>query len=119
MLADIPVDYLKLDRSFLLAGLNNNRHVEVMRCIINLAKTLNIEVIAEGIETQEQADFLCSLGCRYAQGYLYSKPSPADTFLNLPKKIRFSDSPLQRIPLKRIFIFTYIYSTYKRRIPTI
>lgn len=84
MLADIPVDYLKLDRSFLLAGLNNNRHVEVMRCIINLAKTLNIEVIAEGIETQEQADFLCSLGCRYAQGYLYSKPSPADTFLNLP-----------------------------------
>ena len=83
MVAEIPVDVLKLDRSFLTSDLSNPRHVEVIRLIVKLAGVLQIKLIAEGVETQEQKDVLLSLGCEYAQGYLYSKPKPAEELLNL------------------------------------
>lgn len=76
MLADMPIDYIKLDRQFLVSGLHDLRHIEVIRSMINLAKTLDIEVFAEGIETKEQEEILYELGCRYAQGYFYGKPAP-------------------------------------------
>lgn len=76
MLADMPIDYIKLDRQFLVSGLHDKRHIEVIRFIINLAKTLDIDVLAEGIETKEQGEILYELGCRYAQGYFYGKPAP-------------------------------------------
>ena len=81
MVAEMPVDVLKLDRQFLVANLHSERHVAVIRLILNLAKTLGMRVIAEGVETKEQADLLLSLGCHYAQGYLYGKPEPAQKFL--------------------------------------
>ena len=80
MLSEFPVDCLKLDRSFLIRGFHDKRHVEVVRFIINLAKILDIDIIAEGVETQEQADLLLELGCRNAQGYFYGKPGPAEEF---------------------------------------
>lgn len=80
MLADMPIDYIKLDRQFLVSGLHDTRHVEVIRAIINLAKTLDIDVLAEGIETKEQEEILYELGCRYAQGYFYGKPAPEIDF---------------------------------------
>lgn len=76
MVADMPIDYIKLDRQFLVSGLDDKRHVEVIRAMINLAKTLDIEVLAEGIETKEQEEILYKLGCRCAQGYFYGKPAP-------------------------------------------
>ena len=76
MLADMPIDYIKLDRKFLVSGLHDKRHIEVIRAMINLAKTLDIDVLAEGIETKEQEQILYDLGCRYAQGYFYGKPAP-------------------------------------------
>lgn len=76
MLADMPIDYIKLDRKFLVSGLHDKRHIEVIRAMINLAKTLDIDVLAEGIETKEQEEILYELGCRYAQGYFYGKPAP-------------------------------------------
>ena len=76
MLADMPIDYIKLDRQFLVSGLHDKRHIEVIRAMVNLAKTLDIEVLAEGIETKEQEEILYKLGCRYAQGYFYGKPAP-------------------------------------------
>ena len=78
MAAEMPVDILKLDRQFLVANLNSERHVAVIRLILNLAKTLGMKVIAEGVETREQVELLLSLGCRYAQGYVYGKPEPAE-----------------------------------------
>ena len=78
---EFAVDVLKLDRQFLVANLHSERHVAVIRLILNLAKTLGMRVIAEGVETKEQADLLLSLGCHYAQGYLYGKPEPAQKFL--------------------------------------
>lgn len=80
MLSEFPVDCLKLDRSFLIRGFHDKRHVEVVRFIINLARILDIDIIAEGVETQDQADLLLELGCRNAQGYFYGKPEPAENF---------------------------------------
>lgn len=82
MVAEMPIDVLKLDRTFLTSGLNNKRQIEVIRFIINLAQTLDIGIIAEGVENQEQADVLLSMGCRYAQGYFYHRPQPARDFLD-------------------------------------
>ena len=81
MAAEMPVDVLKLDRMFLVKNLHSELHVAVIRLILELAKTLGMKVIAEGVETQEQADLLLSLGCRYAQGYFYGRPEPAENFL--------------------------------------
>ena len=70
----LPVSYLKIDRSFVSQMHINPENREIVRTIILLAKNLNLEVIAEGIETVEQADYLKSLDCHFGQGYLYSKP---------------------------------------------
>lgn len=82
MLADMPIDILKLDRHFLGAELNTRR-LEVARAIISLANALGLGILAEGVETKEQEDILTSMGCRYAQGYLYCKPQPAAYFATL------------------------------------
>ena len=81
MLSNMPVDIIKLDRQFLVTALDEPRHIEVIRCIIQLARTLKIGIIAEGVETKEQADLLLHLGCCRAQGYLYGRPEPAENFL--------------------------------------
>ena len=81
MAADLPVDVLKLDRSFLNGFPENERHVEVVRFAILLARALKLELIVEGVETREQVDGLLKLGCRYAQGFFYGRPEPADRFL--------------------------------------
>ena len=83
MLAEMPVNVLKLDRKFIVAGLDDKRHIEVIRCIINLAKVLDINVISEGVETQEQANLLLSLGCILAQGFFYAKPEPGEYFTEI------------------------------------
>ena len=81
MLAEMPVNIIKLDRQFLLTAEQAPAHIEVIRCIIQLAGKLGIGIIAEGVETQQQAQLLLSLGCTHAQGYLYGKPRPAADFL--------------------------------------
>lgn len=83
MLAEMPFDILKLDRHFLVKALSNERYVEVMRFIIQMGHSLQMEIIAEGVENEEHASLLLSLGCRYAQGYYYSKPQPAKFFLDV------------------------------------
>lgn len=77
-LRNLPVDIIKIDRSFVqtIGVERNERHEEVVSVIIELAKRLNIRTMAEGIETQEQAEFLKKLGCEYLQGFLFLKPAP-------------------------------------------
>ena len=70
----LPLDVLKLDRSFVSEMLNNNESREIVHTIISLAHILCMDVVAEGVETVEQANQLRSLGCKYAQGYFFSKP---------------------------------------------
>lgn len=80
LLKQYNVDTLKIDRS-LISDLNNNiRSINIISSIINLAKLLNINVVAEGVETEEQYDLLHSLNFKEFQGYLFSKPLPVEVF---------------------------------------
>ena len=83
MLADMEVDVLKLDRSFLRSGLLDRRSIEVIRAVVQLAHALDMDVIAEGVEHEHQRDTLLDLGCNYAQGYLYYKPQPWQDFADI------------------------------------
>ena len=73
----LPINYLKIDRSFVSQMQTNSENLEIVRTILTLARNLNLEVIAEGIETREQANYLKSLKCGFGQGFYYSKPVPA------------------------------------------
>ena len=73
----LPVNTLKIDRSF-IEGLEKDRHqLELVKAILRLAEVFNLDVIAEGIEREEQSARLLDLECKYGQGYLYSQPVPA------------------------------------------
>ena len=69
-----PIDTLKVDRSFVSSMEDGSENGEIVRTIIGLAKTLNLDVVAEGIETIHQLHQLRILGCEYGQGYLFSRP---------------------------------------------
>lgn len=76
----LPIDKLKIDRTF-VSGVHSDRSdAAVVRAIIAIAQELGLDVIAEGIETAEQAAALLQLGCRQAQGYLFGRPMPAAVF---------------------------------------
>ena len=70
----MPIDNLKIDRSFVENINFSTESLEIVKTVITLAQTLKMDAIAEGIETSEQCDRLKALGCEYAQGYLFSKP---------------------------------------------
>lgn len=76
-LKDLQIDYLKLDRTFILNIDKDNDAKKVVISVIQLAKALGLKVIAEGIETKEQYELLKDLGCENAQGYYIHKPAPA------------------------------------------
>lgn len=77
-LRTFPVDVLKIDRSFVNRLEDTQEDVAIVAAITTLAQTLNLKVIAEGVETEQQAAHLRALGCRIAQGFLYSKPLPVE-----------------------------------------
>jgi diguanylate cyclase (GGDEF)-like protein len=79
----LPIDHLKIDRSFVMRIGKNGKNTEIIRAIIALAKSLGMYTIAEGVETQEQLDQIKELDCDYCQGYLFSKPVAADLARNL------------------------------------
>jgi len=81
-LKNVPVDILKLDMGFLheSAGGSHGRGGVILNSVMHMAHWLNIAVIAEGVETLRQADYLTSIGCDVMQGYLYSRPLPVTAF---------------------------------------
>ena len=76
----LPIDVLKIDRSFITNADRDESDAEIVKTIIALAQTLKLEVVAEGVETESQAAFLEGCGCPTAQGYLYSRPLAAADF---------------------------------------
>ncbi|MCW8357067.1 GGDEF domain-containing phosphodiesterase [Marinomonas pontica] len=75
-LIDIPANILKIDRRFVSPLPEDQRHIDIVKSTIQLADSLGMKVIAEGIETKEQANLLTALGCQTLQGYYFGKPSP-------------------------------------------
>ncbi len=76
-LHQLPIGALKIDRSFVTAMLESQKALEVVRSIIQVAKSLELPVVAEGVETREQCSKLRNLGCRRGQGYYFANPAPA------------------------------------------
>jgi len=77
-LTKLPIDTLKIDCSFVENMINSEEDTAVVEMILSLSSALKLDVVAEGVETQEQLDFLMSKGCESFQGYLLAKPMPAD-----------------------------------------
>ena len=76
----LPVCGIKIDRSFLQHAMKNNADMAIMQAMITVGHSLGLSVLVEGVETDEQANLVTSLGCDIAQGFLYAKPMPADEF---------------------------------------
>jgi EAL domain-containing protein (putative c-di-GMP-specific phosphodiesterase class I) len=76
----LPLDEIKIDKSFVTDLLNDPGDRAIIRSILILAKSLNLGVTAEGIELPEQRDFLAQEGCDTFQGYFYGRPTPVDQF---------------------------------------
>jgi diguanylate cyclase (GGDEF)-like protein/PAS domain S-box-containing protein len=85
-IAQLPLDALKIDRAFVAGMAQSAEHLAIVSTIVNLAKALNIFVVAEGVETEEQAFRLQTLGCNEAQGYLFSRPMPAAEIAKLLRR---------------------------------
>ena len=85
-LKKFPIDRLKIDRSFIVDITKSEQDRNITSTIIQLAKYLNIEVIAEGVETKEQAYLLHIMGCQVIQGYYFSRPIPASDVISLIKQ---------------------------------
>jgi len=102
-LHSLPFDVLKIDRSFVerMTGANE-QPLQIVRTIVELARVLGMDVVAEGIETTEQYELLRQLGCRFGQGFLFSRPVTAETISEmlrlpgrvLPEPVDFAAGPI-------------------------
>ncbi|MES2338678.1 MAG: EAL domain-containing protein [Pseudomonadota bacterium] len=79
----LPVDYLKLDKALTIGIAGSERDTVIVRSVIDMARSLDLSVIAEGVETAAQRDLLAAEGCRYFQGYLCSPPTDSATLVAL------------------------------------
>lgn len=95
-----PFDCLKIDHSFIGEMDSNNKSEEIVRTILMLAQNLNLQVVAEGVETEEQLKLLQMLGCKLGQGYLFSRPVDAQTAerLLIEKSTKFTPPLLFNLP---------------------
>ncbi len=85
-LHSFPFDVLKIDRSFVGRMKDGDQAFQIVRTIIDLARALGMDVVAEGIETCEQYRLLCRLGCRFGQGFLFARPMIADDVTTLLRR---------------------------------
>ena len=84
-LAKLPVNAVKIDRSFIITMASDSDSMTIVSTIISLAHSLNLKVIAEGVDAEDQRKLLTLLRCDEMQGYLFSRPVPADDLLALLK----------------------------------
>ena len=82
-LRHLPVDILRIDRTLIAEVAKDRSSAAIVSAIISLAKSLNLKVVAEGVETEEQLEFLRQKDCDEAQGYLFGHPLPVDQITEL------------------------------------
>lgn len=94
ILKDLPFDVIKIDLAFLKHFDENQKAEKILKSVIQMAKRLNIEMIAEGVETKAQEDFLVELGCNRAQGYRFARPVEAHEIFRMLENgvVRVGDS---------------------------
>lgn len=80
MLKNVNVDVIKLDRTFVPTDRDQGRSTQIISSMLEMAQSLHLPVVVEGVETNEQANMLRQMGARYAQGFLYYRPMPAKDF---------------------------------------
>jgi len=121
-LKDVPVDILKLDMKFLGTDQTpditrkSERGGTILSSIVRMASRLNLPIIAEGVETLEQADFLQSIGCLFMQGYYFAKPIPADEYRNILKDNPFHVLEISKVPKEKSTIDFLDYNTVSSEI---
>jgi diguanylate cyclase (GGDEF)-like protein len=93
-LKSLPLDKIKIDKSFVQDLIDDDDDATIVRAIIQLGKSLGMQVIAEGVETAEQEAYIISEGCHEGQGYLYSKPLPARELLAFLKHAQRSNAEI-------------------------
>ena len=86
VLKDVDLDVLKIDMKFFSKGGAADKGAKIIEAVIKMAESLNMTVIAEGVEEPEQVEFLTKLGCDYIQGYYFAKPMPQAQYQELMKK---------------------------------
>ncbi|RMP78028.1 hypothetical protein ALQ16_201738 [Pseudomonas syringae pv. actinidiae] len=91
-LKSLPLDKIKIDKSFVQDLIDDDDDATIVRAIIQLGKSLGMQVIAEGVETVEQEAYVVAEGCHEGQGYLYSKPLPGRELLTYLKQVRQSNT---------------------------
>lgn len=80
----MPSTVLKIDKS-IIDNIDNHKNKAVISGLVNISKSLNFKIIAEGVESREQMEILTGLGCNLIQGYYFSKPLPEDEIEDLLK----------------------------------
>ena len=86
VLKDIDLDVLKIDMKFLSKGKDDGRGEKILAAVIQMAKALDMPVIAEGVEEKKQVQMLKRLGCNYIQGYYFAKPMAQEAYERLARK---------------------------------
>ncbi len=84
-LKDLPIDFLKIDRSFITGIDRSEKHFNLFKSITALAGSIGVEVIAEGVETEDQLDAVLRCRCRHIQGFLISEPMDEDALMDFIK----------------------------------
>lgn len=83
LLSKLPIDIIKLDKVFLKEGEMQESDRIIISCVVDMAKKLHITSLCEGVETQEQSDYLKEVGCQMQQGFFFSRPIPKEDFENI------------------------------------
>lgn len=83
LLSKLPIDIIKLDKVFLKEGEMQESDRIIISCVVDMAKKLHITSLCEGVETQEQSDYLKKVGCQMQQGFFFSRPVPREDFENI------------------------------------
>jgi len=81
-LKNLPADEIKIDKSFVMSMASEKKDESIVKAAVNLAHTLGLKIVAEGVEDKKTLDLLSAMGCDYAQGYYMAKPMPCDDLIN-------------------------------------